>query len=625
MLFDLLTIVCLYGCADLCAILLQSRVQHVPYAVLQLVGLGICSLVAVLFCSIGFSPIAVPPYLEELSAQPFLSCIFLGLGSGGFIFRLLRKNFVCDRWQALVYTSLAFASAWLLLPPFCTDDSLYHLTIILHYLTHGGFNVIAGHGNASFPAFGEMIAFWPLAAGSLTGARAVQLMAVAFGFRASCDLLPELTTKQLAFGWCLFIFTPVVFAILPSSHIDVLQAVYEITAVLLLVHYQSQRHSSILLSAAFIGGCAAACKFTALSSLPFFALVLLLMWRNWREQQIALPKASVIIASLFLALIPVLPWLIRNCLVWHNPVYPFATSLFPGSEHALLPEQIATLDAFMDRFGPQDPGDIQVTGILALLRLPLDLLFSAQFNRMSFDGVMGPLVLVTCVAWLLNRNNKKIGIAPLIGWFSLYHVLIWLSTSWQMRFLIAAYWSICFATPIFIDRIRLPIVRVTLYSAAIISVVMTWPALAAHMPALDRRMLGDPSSRHALRLEREPASALCDAANQIAIDDANAYVMLVWTQKLSLWCAANIMSESYYESASFHRWLLSENPMQQFKAHGITHVLIDEHLFLQLPKAGLSNEEAEELNRVFAAFKQVQEHWQVIAVSNQTRLYQLPN
>lgn len=603
----------------------------VPDSVLHLAALGVLSLAAFAACALGFAPVPAPTYLEALAPQPTLAGWFLGLGGLGLglwlrrdigpvvrrgnLMALLRRH--ADAPTVCLAVLWLGLFAWTLLPPFLTDEALYHLTLPVQYLRHGGLAVIAGHGNSSFPAFGEMLAFWPLACGAVSGARAVQLVVLAIGVQALGALLPDVPRRNLRWGCVCFVLTPIVLCILPTSHIDVLQAIYEVTAVLALVRYGHTMAPQYLFCGAWLAGCAAACKFLALALLPFAFLAVLLMLHAWQQRDLALPRFRMLVGAAVVMLLPVAPWLARNAVVWGNPLFPFMTGFFPASAAALAPEQLDTLDYFMRQFGPADAG-VQLFGAAALARLPLDLFFRARFDTLRFDGVIGPFALVVGALLLMRRlrpawhDRKAPQLPALLGWYVVFRVLVWLSTSWQMRFIISPYLVVCLAAPLLVAGLRRTALRRAATVALGLSLAMVLPAIVTKMPGLDTRMLGGLTGLHALRLERSPESATCDALSTRAAVFANrpVKVMLVWTQRFALWCPVELYSESYDESASFNTWLAESVDTTVSNLHrlGITHVLVDEPAFFGMPPTGVGAEEGARLERTFAAYRMLRQH-----------------
>jgi hypothetical protein len=145
-------------------------------------------------------------------------------------------------------------------------------------------------------------------------------------------------------------------------------------------------------------------------------------------------------------------------------------------------------------------------------------------------------------------------------------------------------------------------------AAAALAGSLAWvaPSIVPQMPRLDARMLGSRAGLHALRLERQPASALCDTLNALAQPgSAPPKVLLVWEQRLALWCAVELLSESYDEAASFNAWLERgpEAALAGLRGLGLTHVIVDEASFFAMPPGGVGAEEAARLERVFSTYR----------------------
>ena len=617
--------------------------RRLPAAVCALMGLGALSLLGFLACSLGFAPVALPLAVEALPAQPTLARLFALLALVGLRpWAWRRPAWQPRQWPtatALPLVLLAGVAAWALLysllPPFLVDESLYHLTLPVQYLRHGGFVVIPGHGNSAFPAFGEMLSLWPLAWGSLSGGRTPQLVVCLLGIWALLDLLPEVRPGLLLWGCLLFFLTPVVLVMLPSSHTDLLQATYGLVAVLCLHRYAQGGDPPLLWAAAWLAGCAAACKYLALALLPLMVLGVLLILQGWQRAGRPLPAAGTLGLAGVLLLAPVAPWLLRNVAIWGNPLFPFATALFPASAHHLDADQLQTLGDFMGQFGPARAG-VQLQGLDALLHLPGALLWGAEFNRLTFDGVIGPLGLMVILMALVNGRRPvppDLRLPPALVVYGLYLVLIWLSTSWQMRFLMPAYWVLCLWAPLLVQRLRGPWARRLGASSLAASLLWVTPPLLGKLQPLDPRMWGDAAAVAALRRERLPAADLCDlavaasaAAPPLCDDEAPERLMLVWAQGLGLWCDVDLYADSYDEAASFNRWLDAPElatSVSLFAAHRIRWVLIDEEFFLAQPPA-LPAAAAARLAGQERRYRLLTATWQLLGRRGRSVLYALP-
>lgn len=621
--WNVLVVACLWGVTELGAGLVEVARDRrwagafgvlgasvVPRAVWRLALLGVVALAGFLVCAVGFMPAARVARVEDIGAHPLLAplllvpgCVGLGLAVMRFVrcapaFSVRRAAFI-----GLVGLIGAGIALWCCLPPARVDETLYHLALPVQYLRAGGFVVIPGHGNSGFPALGEMLFFWCLGAGAMPAARAVQLLVLVMGLDALAALLPA-ARRQVWGAGLLFVLTPVVLWELPCAYIDVLQGVCEVVGLALLACWAVKEESALVLLGGWLTGCAAACKYLALAQVPLFVLAALLVVRSRRP---ALVPAAF--AACGLALLPPLPWLVRNAFVFGNPLFPFGADFFPDGRR-LLPTQMQVLDLFMMQHGPLGADGRPLEGLDAILHLPVAFFTQAAFSSPAFDGVMGWLPLACLgLVWLARRSPASDDATPpllptLLGCYALFRVAVWLSTSWQMRFLIGPQLAMCLLCTFALARMP-RILTLGLGAALLLLQGRELVRVRMHAPRFDAAAIIDREARHRLRLDYDSASALCDRAMALPVDN----LMLVWTQRRALWCDVPLVADSYDEGASLAVWLEAGAPaaLSQLHAHHISHVLIDEKAFTTVPP-GLAPEERIRLQARAAAYESLKAH-----------------
>jgi hypothetical protein len=493
----------------------------------------------------------------------------------------------------MFWSVLCAAVPWCFLPAFRADETMYHMALPLQYLLHGGLVHVPGHGNSGFVAMGEMLFLLCMAAGSHSAARMLQIMVLGCGVVALGSLLGS--RRRSYFAGCLLLSAPVVLWQLPCAYVDIIQATFELVGLAYLWRYmapqQDARQAAVgdLYLGALCTGCAAACKYLALAQLPFAGLLILIGMRRCQQTR---PMTHLTVALLLLCL-PCSPYLLHNAWLSGNPLFPFAAELFAPSTASLLPAQMQVLDRFMAQFGPHT-GDTPLFGLQALWQLPQQLFFQAAFGSARFDGVIGfvPLFVVPLLGLSLRYGSRqRWGLQGLLAGYIGFKLLVWLSTSWQARFLIAPLWANCLWCAELLaslPRQRAPRAwcGVGVAWALGMAQLLGVRTLQGQVPRLDARAFGQPEARVALRQATEPSSRLCDDLAGAAMPVER--LMMVWTQRQSLWCPFPQWSDSYDEAAMLLQ-VLRESPLPgtHLRRLGVSHLLVAESALADIdPQVG---------------------------------------
>ena len=584
---------------------MERAFPGVPRAACRLAATVPVALAAYLAHAVGLPPAPWPGAIEAMGMSS-LGHVGAVVGAGGIAWRLQRW------WRGRAKASAATAgeawwarAAWLplmawpytLMPPWAIDETAYHLALPARARALGHLAAPLGHGNGGFFALADWLGSWGLAMGSLSAARGVQLLLVHLALAAALVLAPQARGRVLA-AFAVWLASPVALWQLGTSYVDLAAASYALVAALLLGAHApvtssaaEQRDTAEEMGAWLVGAAIA----TKATTLPLLAV---LAWRRPQSQEGFLAGRGRLVALAGLAW---LPFCLHNLAHYHSPLFPFSAPLDGGGEQ-LLPAQWEVLQAFMAHHGPASAEGVPLLGPSRWLALPWALFFQAAFASPQFDGVIGgaPLVGVGLATGCLvqRRNGRQAsppGAAPApVGdpaTASQRHLLLcsagvlllaWLATSWQARFLLApllllATWCALALPPCPWRGEAL------LLAVALAAQVAFWPTLRGHAPPFESRALQGASERAALRRWWSPASALCDG-----LDPAVDGVMLVWTQRLALWCPAASVADSYDEGAHVDAILSREEfspaaATASLRALGVTHLLIDERAWLTAP------------------------------------------
>ena len=203
-----------------------------------------------------------------------------------------------------------------------------------------------------------------------------------------------------------------------SCGTEMLLTFFSLTALAAIMRFQPGAPLWLFLGAA-LAGAAMAVKATGL--LPAFGIALVLAYRS-RGNPVTVLRTLLIFG--LIAAIPVLPWLVKNHVYRHNPLFPFLTSVFGTPE---------TADAGKIQLFMSESRQLGTPGVLAWLSRPWNITMGDIVNSQLFS----PLFLFLLpLLFLLGPA----GSAAQAFW--LYFLVVWLSWSWtstQVRFLMPAY------------------------------------------------------------------------------------------------------------------------------------------------------------------------------------------
>ncbi len=331
---------------------------------------------------------------------------------------------------------VVFMLVWVaLLPPASEiyinyDAHEYHLRVPEVYLQSGGWTAFPYNVYAAFPMNVELIYMWPLASQSAAGCTVVNLLFAMIAAYGITLLLRRWGMNRFS-GMAVLVFlsTGLVVRLIVQANIDLALAA---AVVVLLVAYERFRESEQTVDLVMIIialGFALGAKYIAVAAVLFPFLVMfsvdIVMNRNWKWFK------SLMIICVFSFLV-FAPWLVRNFVLYSNPVYPLFTQTFGGE-----PEIYAEL------FGAAHSAKQETLSemLTNLLYIPLKKSFGAQSISFGFSCLwliglpgllwvswkhplfrMGCFMLAAYIAWffLTQRNDRFL--APILPFLAILTV-----------------------------------------------------------------------------------------------------------------------------------------------------------------------------------------------------------
>jgi hypothetical protein len=321
-----------------------------------------------------------------------------------------------DGWEkfllACVVAAAVLGLPGALVPTFDYDGLEYHLGAPAEYLKTGRIIALPHNFYSNLPQLTEMLYLLVL---KLSAGSAAKLLHWGFGLGTAAAvyaLAARWGTRRTGLtAAALFYCLPFVENLGKQAYIDLATAFYATLAfgaVLSRVEQNAARDGDAtaigrqgLWLAALAAGAAVATKWTAVAVvlLPLF-IFLAVKTRSLR---------TLIVFGL-LAAVPVLPWLAKNWLLMHNPVYPLLNSLFPNP-HWSSGQAAAFAQKHYASFGGNDWkesgslilqysfGEIEALPLL-LMTAPLILLLKGARREARQAGIL--FVLAYCGWFLLT-------------------------------------------------------------------------------------------------------------------------------------------------------------------------------------------------------------------------------
>jgi hypothetical protein len=369
-----------------------------------------------------------------------------------------------------VFTVLYFFNA--MAPEMSPDGTAYHLPIPAAYYRAHGFIPITWNIYANISEGIEMLFLFAFAFGKQSAAALVHFsflavlpwLMIGYGRRSG------ITAASVA-GALFFFVSPVVGMDGSSAYIDVALAAVLFALFYLLQIWDAERDPRLLIPIGILAGFSFSAKYTAALAVPY--ALGFVGWKLWRSgKQVWRPLAALT----GLALIFILPWLIKNWIWIGDPVSPFANRLFPNPNvHVSFEDQYR---AYLRDYS-----------LASYRAVPYELTLGGQI----LCGLFGPLFLLTPVALLALRSSqgRQLWLAAAI--FALPYF-----TNIGTRFLIpsAPFLSIALAMA-FMNWEWLLIALVLLHA------FLSWPDVLKHYCARNAWRLDKIPVKQAFRIEPE--------------------------------------------------------------------------------------------------------------------------
>lgn len=251
---------------------------------------------------------------------------------------------------------------------------------------------------------------------------------------------------------------PEVSIYITDAYVDLTTAIFCTLSFFMLLLFITQKHFRLLILSFCFAGVAAGIKYTGLFFVLFIAFVAasILLFSQHKKQLFFIIILGMLFSSLFF-----IPQYLKNYYYVSNPLYPFASSLFPSSK--ALDTDI--IDAWNRNYNKE------IVSFGNLFLLPYTMTFHSQFFG-SIYGI-GPLFLIFLPYILSQLFLKKSKTFLFMGLTTVLFTLLWYFTQPSYRFLFFCLWIWCILIAIILYEIisahkKYAVLFIILFIAAIL-------------------------------------------------------------------------------------------------------------------------------------------------------------
>jgi hypothetical protein len=481
---------------------------------------------------------------------------------------------VWERLAAVLLVILLFAGFFLVLTPEMGKDALiYHLAVPKLYLLHHGFYFIPGNIFAGYPLLGEMHYLLALFLQNDILAKAMNY-AVLCGILLGIGLFTRFLLQEHVFpalSMLIFLSIPSVFAVSHMAYNDLFVTFFTLAAFYSFLRWSEQGMTVWLILCGVFSGSAAACKYTALLLTPLGCLGIL--WYASRRQGKTVQALRLLALYIATAFIAGSPFYLKNWLMTGNPFYPFFYGIFGG--RGWDGDQARLYDLFIQNLG-------MGRSILDYLLLPWNVSLRAKMDSPQFDGVLGPIFLLT-LPFLAGIRRWETPVRLLLI-YVLLTFLFWASSAQQIRYLIPLFPLLAIVSGAILTRYRN---RKTIFGLLVLIIAGSLLLNSYHIlrDFLKVRPLDVAigfESRDEFLARMIPPYPMYRFINRQLPPESR--VFLIYMKNYTFLCKRDCYADAMFETHTLQKILrLSSSPAQILdflKGDGFTHLLYDETYLL---------------------------------------------
>ncbi len=468
----------------------------------------------------------------------------------------------------LLIVSLTAGLLLVLTPETGKDALIYHLAVPKLFLKHRGFYFMEGNIFSNYPLMSEMIFLVGLFLNGDVLAKALHfvfLLMVLIGiYQFARQRMAGRTLPIL----CIIIFytIPSVFITSTMAYNDLFVTYYSMAAVFAFINWFDRGEEGWLILCGASSGMAIACKYTALL-LPFLGC-LGILWASRRHNTEPVKAIRKMIPYLAAVFILGSPFYAKNWIMTGNPFYPFLYEIFGGK--GWEPEQARMYDLLVYGLG-------MGRELIDYILLPWNVSLHAKMNSPQFDGILGPIFLLTLpFAFGIRKMDISLKIFMVYCGFTF---IFWAGSAQQIRYLIPIFPFLAILTGFILSHYRKNTIVISLL-IAITTGCLAFNAYHISNYILKVRPIGvviGSEDRDAFLSRMLPSYNMYRFASINLPEDSK--IFLIYMKNLGFLCEPDFYSDSMHESYTIEK-ILSRSPTpvavhKELKKRGFTHIMYD--------------------------------------------------
>ena len=468
----------------------------------------------------------------------------------------------------IVIVSLAAGVLLVLTPETGTDALIYHLGVPKLFLKHHGFYFIEGNIFSNYPLHSDMLFLVGLFLHGDVMAKGIHffvLLWVLFGmYQFVRHRMPEHSFPVLSA--VIFYTIPSVFITSHMAYNDLFVTYFSMAAVFAFINWLDRNEQGWLILCGVSSGLAIAGKYTALL-LPFLGC-LGILWASHHHRME--PRKAIHTLFLYLSVVIILgsPFYVKNWIMTGNAFYPFFYEIFGGK--GWDPEQARFYDLFVQNLG-------MGREFIDYILLPWNLSFHAKINSPQFDGILGPVFILTLPFAVGMRNMNS-----LLKIFMVYCAItfmFWAGSAQQIRYLMPIFPFLAILTGSVLSYYRKKTIVFFILMLMIIGgLTFNGYHITGHF--LKVRPLGVAigcEDRETFLSRMLPSYNIFQFANKNLPEHSR--IFLIYMKNWGFLCEHDYYSDSMFESYTIQK-ILSRSPTpsavhRELRARGFTHIMYD--------------------------------------------------
>jgi len=505
-----------------------------------------------------------------------LACLLIMSLAGWFWVEKPPSHFTnqkpCSQWEKLLLILLFFCLIMGLLlsltPEIGKDALIYHLAVPKLFLNHHGFYFIQGNVFAHYPLHSEMLYLIGLLLQGDILAKGIHFLAHLFillGMYHFIRFNMEMHNFP-ALSLILFCTIPSVFLISHMAYNDLFVTLYTMGAVFAFIKWSRNLEKGWLFLSSVFTGFAIASKYTALflPSLGFFGVV-------WVSHQNCFTTRRTLYLLLIYGCILIItgsPFYIKNWIITGNPFYPFLYGIFGG--RGWEPAQAQYYDFFVQTLG-------MGRTFFDYILLPWNLSIHAKMDSPQFDGIIGPVFILTLPFAIMLRKFDNI--LKIITVYCLLTFMFWASSAQQIRYLIPIFPFLAIYVGAILthyQRNKLAFVVLLLFISGGLA-HNGWHIFHDYINVKPVNVVIGKENRDVFLKRMLPSYAMFDFINSQL--PQNSKIFLIYMKNWTFLCDKECYSDSMFESYTIQK-ILSQastpaNVFVKLTENGFSHLLFD--------------------------------------------------